>query len=134
MAKSLSASWKSFSARLSHDLAEEHSIRSLPIRKGDTVTVMRGSFREVEGKVTRISRKKTAVFIEGVTREKADGDTIFLPIHPSKVMITKLNLDDDWRKDILTRREAQPSPKVNVNRDRDKKKTAKKTIANEKKH
>jgi ribosomal protein L24 len=94
---------------------------------------MRGSFREVEGKVTRISRKKTAIFIEGVTREKADGDTIFLPIHPSKVMITKLNLDDDWRKDILTRREAPPSPKINVNRDRDKKKAAKKTIANEKK-
>lgn len=133
MGKSQLTGWKSFSARLSPDLAEEHSIRSIPIRKGDTVTVMRGSFRDVEGKVTRISRKKTVIFIEGITREKADGNTIFLPIHPSKVMIIKLNLDDDWRKDILTRREAKFPKKLKVNPEAKKGKAPKKTVTNVKK-
>ncbi|MEX2689585.1 MAG: 60S ribosomal protein L26, partial [Candidatus Njordarchaeum guaymaensis] len=31
------------------------------------------------------------------------GSTIFIPIHPSKVMITKLNLSDKWRKKIIER-------------------------------
>jgi ribosomal protein uL24 len=127
-------SWKSFAAKLSPGLIEEHNIRSIPVRSGDTVTVMRGSFRDVEGKVTRISRKKTAIFIEGITREKADGNTIFIPIHPSKVMITKLNLDDDWRKDILTRRGTKLPTKINVKPKMKKVgKPRKKTVTEEKK-
>ncbi|MDH5690407.1 MAG: 50S ribosomal protein L24, partial [Candidatus Bathyarchaeota archaeon] len=57
-----------------------------------------------EGKVTRVDRKNYRIFVEGVDREKVDGTKTFIPIHPSKVMITRLNLDDKWRKKILERK------------------------------
>ena len=41
-----------------------------------------------------------------------DGSTVFVPIHPSKVMIIKLNLDDKWRRAILERRRSAPVPAV----------------------
>jgi large subunit ribosomal protein L24 len=62
---------------------------------------MRGDRKGLEGKVTTVVRKKYRIFVEGVTREKVDGTTTFVPIHPSKVMITSLNLDDKWRRESL---------------------------------
>lgn len=97
-----------FSARLSSEISGKYNVRSIAMRKGDTVKVMRGIFTDIEGKVTRVDRKKTSIYIEGVTREKSDGSTVFVPIHPSKVMITRVDLDDDWRKDIIERKTANP--------------------------
>jgi len=68
---------------------------------GDTVRVMRGDRKGLEGKVTSVDQKKYRIFIEGVTREKVDGTTTLVPVHPSKVMITSLNLDDKWRRESL---------------------------------
>jgi ribosomal protein L24 len=65
---------------------------------------MRGDHKGLEGKVTRIDKRKYKIYVEGLTREKVDGTTIFMPIHPSKVMITNLNLDDKWRKKILEKK------------------------------
>ena len=65
---------------------------------------MRGDREGLEGKVTRVDRKNYRIFIEGVTREKVDGTTIPVPIHPSKVMIVNLNLDDKWRRETLKRK------------------------------
>ena len=77
---------------------------TLPVRSGDSVRIMRGDRKGFEGKIARIDRKKYRIYIEGLTREKVDGTTIFVPMHPSKVMITRLNLDDKWRKKILERK------------------------------
>jgi large subunit ribosomal protein L24 len=80
---------------------------------GDTVTILRGSFQDVEGKVSKVDRKKGYVYIEGVTREKADGTTRQVPIHSSKVIIRNLVLDDKRRKEILQRHALEkPQPKV----------------------
>jgi len=95
---------KMFAALLSSDLRKSQKVRSLPVRSGDTVRVMRGDHKGFEGKVSRIDREKYRIYVEGLTREKVDGTTIFVPIHPSKVTITKLNLDDKWRKEILERK------------------------------
>jgi large subunit ribosomal protein L24 len=95
---------KILSAHLSSDLRKSYRARSLPIRKGDTVRVLRGDYKGVEGKVVKVDRRKYRIFIEGITREKADGTTVFIPIHPSKVEIIRLNLDDKFRKKILERR------------------------------
>lgn len=95
---------KLFAAPLSPELKATHKVRSLPVRSGDTVRIMRGDHKGFEGKVTRVDRGKYRIYVEGLTREKVDGTTIFVPIHPSKVMITKLNLDDRWRKKILERK------------------------------
>jgi len=93
--------YKHFSAPLSPSLKTSHNIGSLPVRSGDTVRIMRGDQKGLEGKVTRVDRKNYRIFIEGITREKVDGTTAFVPIHPSKVMITSLNLDDKWRRESL---------------------------------
>jgi large subunit ribosomal protein L24 len=93
--------YKHFSAPLSPSLKTSHKIGSLPVRSGDTVRIMRGDRKGLEGKVTRVDRKNYRIFVEGITREKVDGTTTFVPVHPSKVMITNLNLDDKWRRESL---------------------------------
>jgi len=96
--------YKILSAPLAPELREKYGFRSLPVRVGDKVQVMRGDFKGFEGKVLSVDRKKFKIAIEGITREKVDGTTINVPIHPSKVMITELNLDDKWRRKIIERK------------------------------
>jgi len=95
---------KLFAAPLSPELKAEYGVNAVPVRSGDTVRIMRGDHKGFEGKITRVDKKKLRVYVEGLTREKVDGTTIFVPIHPSKVMITRLNLDDKWRKATLERK------------------------------
>jgi large subunit ribosomal protein L24 len=96
--------YRRFSAPLASSLKESHGTNSVPVKKGDTVMIMRGDRKGFEGKVTQINRKNYKIFVEGADREKVDGTKISVPIHPSKVMITRLNLDDKWRKKILERK------------------------------
>jgi large subunit ribosomal protein L24 len=104
---------KLMSAPLSSELAASRGIKSLPVRKGDTVRIQRGDHKGFEGKVSRVDMKEYRIYLEGLTREKVDGTNIFLPIHPSKVQIRTLMLDDNWRKNILSRKkELQKQQKV----------------------
>ncbi|CAK0841250.1 unnamed protein product [Prorocentrum cordatum] len=50
-----------------------------------------------------VYRKKWRIHIERVTRDKANGQTVPIGIHPSKVTITKIKLDKD-RKALLDRK------------------------------
>merc|ERR1712031_66368 len=96
---------KIMSAHLNKDLAQKYHVKSMPIRKDDEVIVVRGSHRGREGKVIQVYRKKYVIHIERVTREKSNGSTANVGIHPSNVMITKLKLDKD-RRAILDRKDA----------------------------
>src|SRR4030043_1164814 len=97
---------KLMSAPLSPQLTASKSVKTLPVRKGDTVHIMRGDNKGFEGKISRLDLKNYRIYLEGLTREKVDGTVIFLPVHPSKVMIKNLNLNDKWRKAIVDRKEA----------------------------
>ncbi|KAK3321131.1 ribosomal protein l26 [Cercophora scortea] len=90
------------SAPLSKELREKYNVRSIPIRKDDEVTIIRGSNKDKEGKVTSVYRLKYVIHVERVSREKASGQSVPLGIHPSNVVITKLKLDKD-RESILER-------------------------------
>jgi len=92
---------KLLAAPLSADLRSEYGRRSIPVRTGDTVRINRGDFSGVEGKVTEIDTAGQRLFVEGVTREKVSGTSEKVSVHCTKVMITKLNLDDKWRADSL---------------------------------
>jgi len=116
---------KLMSAPLSPELAASRGTRTLPVRKGDTVRIQRGDNKGFEGKVSRVDTKEYRIFIEGFTREKVDGTNIFLPIHPSKVQIRNLNLDDKWRKDILGRKKEIEKPEKKE-KEKEKAKPAKK--------
>ncbi|CAM9312575.1 unnamed protein product [Discosporangium mesarthrocarpum] len=108
------------SAGLSKDLFEKHNVRSLPIRKGDEVMVVRGNFKNREGKVEQCYRRKFVIHIERITREKANGTAVNVGIHPSKVVITKIKMDKD-RKKTLDRKDRSsmggkaPKPAAGVN-------------------
>ncbi|CAO3649531.1 unnamed protein product [Cunninghamella blakesleeana] len=84
---------KIMSAALSKELREKYNVRSLPVRRDDEVTVVRGTYKGREGKVVQVYRKKYVIHIERVTREKANGATVPIGIHPSNVVINKVKID-----------------------------------------
>lgn len=72
--------------------------RAAVVKKGDTVKIMRGKDKGKEGKVTEVDTNTGTVQIEGLTHGKADGTQVSRDFHASNLMITKLMLDDPWRK------------------------------------
>jgi large subunit ribosomal protein L24 len=98
---------KFMTAPLSDELVEKYGIKRLPVRKGDKVRIMRGEFTGVEGKVTRVDLRKMRIYVEGVTRQRMDGTPVFVPIHPSKVMIIELDLSDQKRKELIEKKKKQ---------------------------
>ena len=101
---------KLMSAPLSRELSASKGAKTLPVRRGDTILIKRGDNKGFEGKISRVDLKAFRIYVEGLTREKVDGTNIFLPVHPSKVEIRNLNLDDKWRKNILERKQAIEAP------------------------
>ncbi|KAJ3092566.1 60S ribosomal protein L26 [Quaeritorhiza haematococci] len=98
------------SSALSKELREKYHCRSVPIRKDDEVLVVRGTHKGREGKVVQVYRRKFIIHIEKISREKVNGTTVPIPIHPSKVVITKLKLDKD-RKALLDRKDRSQDTK-----------------------
>ncbi|MEM3078604.1 MAG: 50S ribosomal protein L24 [Nitrososphaerales archaeon] len=94
---------KLLSCHLSPELRAKYGSRAFPVRAGDTVKILRGDFDGIEGKVAEVNTRDLRIYVEGVTREKVSGTTVKVPIHPSKVMITSLNLDDKLRVKALER-------------------------------
>ncbi len=94
---------KFMSAPLSEELRDKYEKRSFPLRKGDTVKVMRGDDKGKEGKVRSIDMKKEKITVEGVVVSRSDLSEVPRPIHPSNVVITKLELKDKVRESALGR-------------------------------
>lgn len=94
---------KLVSAPLSPELKAKYNKRSLPVREGDTVMVMRGDHTGTEGKVEVVDLKHTTIVVEGVSVPRADGTEVPRPMQPSNVMITKLELGDEIREVTLAR-------------------------------
>jgi large subunit ribosomal protein L24 len=117
---------KIMAAPLSPELIASKGVKSLPVRKGDTIQITRGDNKGFEGKISRVDLKRYRIFIEGLTREKVDGTNIFTSVHPSKVMIKKLNLDDRWRKAIIERK--NPVKKLDKEVTKNPRKSAKKSL------
>ncbi len=88
---------KRMSATLSPELREKLGRRAIPVRVGDKVKVLRGDFKDQEGEIQAVNLKKYKVTVENVTLNKADGNQVFLEIHPSKLMIIDADLDDERR-------------------------------------
>ncbi|KAL9715314.1 60S ribosomal protein L26A [Leucoagaricus gongylophorus] len=95
---------KIMSSSLTKDLRAKYNTRSLPIRKDDEVRIVRGKYKGREGKVTQVYRKKWVVHVDRVQRDKSNGASAPIGIHPSKVVITQIKLDKD-RRDILERKD-----------------------------
>ena len=92
---------KLVSSHLSKELRKKHNKRNVILRKGDKVKVMQGNFKKYEGKVERVDLGSTRVYVSGVEYAKKDGTKKMLPLNPSNLMITELNMDDKLRRKIL---------------------------------
>lgn len=89
------------SAPLADTLRELYKKRTLRVVRGDSVKVMRGEYKGVEGKVENVDTEHGTLNIEGVQREKIKGGQVKVPIHASKVMITNLNMTDKRRSNKI---------------------------------
>ncbi|WP_054842859.1 50S ribosomal protein L24 [Vulcanisaeta distributa] len=96
-------------ARLSEDLQRQYGVKRLPIRKGDTVLILRGGdFKGVRGgKVVDVDLRKMRIYVENATLKKPSGETVYYPIHPSKVMIVELDTSDKRRLEAIERARKQ---------------------------
>ena len=108
---------KQIGSALSGDLRKRYGRRSVRVTKGDHVSVQRGEFKGVDGKVTTVSPDKRCVTIEGIKKEKTKGDKFDYLIHTTNLLVTSLNTDDKWRMKILRRGKAdevEPVPDKKV--------------------
>ena len=95
---------KFVSAPLSPSLRAEHGTRSMPVVVDDTVSITKGDRKLSEGRVLRVDTHKIRIYIEGVTRTRMDGSTVQIPVKAENVIITRLNLNDQWRRRSLERK------------------------------
>ena len=100
-----SVRYRLMSAALSKNLKETHQVNAMPVRKEDEVEIVRGQHKGEKGKVTSVYRKRWALYIEKIQRNKANGATVKIPVHPSNVRIVKLHMTED-RKKLLARKRA----------------------------
>lgn len=85
------------SANLSKELRKKYKKRSMPLKKGDLVKVMRGKFKKKIGKIITINRKRLKVEIESLQIKKRDGSKVNVKFNPSVLQITELNSEDKRR-------------------------------------
>ena len=102
---------------LSKDLRQKYGKRSVRVVKGDTVNVLRGEYKDVEGKVSKVDTLVNSIAIEGIKKEKGKGDKFDVLIHTSNVIVTSLNTDDSWRMSKLEGKK----PKSNLKAKKDQK-------------
>ena len=95
---------KQICAPISKDLRKKYSRRSARIMLEDTIRVIRGEYKGIAGKVSKISTESNSIAIEGNKKEKLKGDKIDVYIHVTNVIITALNTNDKWRLKILEKK------------------------------
>jgi large subunit ribosomal protein L24 len=103
-AAALHTKHKFLSAHLSKELMKNWKKRSMPVRKGDEVKVMRGEFKGTSGKISRVDLRKTKVYIENVKRKKSSGEEVYVPVHPSNLLILNPVMEDKERLKVVNRK------------------------------
>tara|TARA_Y100000310_G_C20688463_1_gene820653 strand:+ start:1465 stop:1875 length:411 start_codon:yes stop_codon:yes gene_type:complete len=88
---------KFISAQLSKVLRQKYGRRSIKLRKGDKVKVMKGQHKNNIGKIESVDLKNSKIKIDTIFTAKRDGSKSFYPIHPSNVQVQEVNLDDRRR-------------------------------------
>ena len=121
----MKTSSKQLSGSLSKDLRKKYGKRSVRIVEGDTVSIIRGEFSGVDGKVTKISIPAKGVNVEGVKKEKLKGEKFDVYVNTTNIIITGLNSDDKWRMNRLegkkaTAARAENKPKVEAVKEKPK--------------
>lgn len=101
---------KMLSAHLTDELRKQFGKRTARVCVGDTVVVTVGTeeIRGTEAKVVEVLTSSGRVIVDGVTINQADGTAVPYPVHASNLVITKLNMDDEWRVRKLSKNAPAP--------------------------
>ena len=102
---------KQLGANLSKDLQKKYGKRSVRVVEGDSIKIVRGEFKGVDGKVSKVSTQKNSVAIEGIKKEQTRGEKYDVYIHTSDLVVTSLNSDDRWRIARLEGKDPRKVPK-----------------------
>ncbi|MEM4230786.1 MAG: 50S ribosomal protein L24 [Candidatus Pacearchaeota archaeon] len=102
---------KFLSCNLSKELREKYKRRNFPLRKGDSVKIMRGEFKGKTGKISTVNLKKIKVTVEGIQKQKKDGTKVNVYFDPSNLQIIELNLEDKEREKALKRKISEQKEK-----------------------
>lgn len=86
---------------LSKDLRSKYGTRNAPVRRGDSVVVMRGKFKGTEGKIDKVFTKQLKVTVDNAKVTTKKGNKIPVKLRPSALMIKDLNLSDKLRASSL---------------------------------
>lgn len=85
---------------LSKDLRKTKGKRTIQLKKGDVVKIMRGKFKGKTGKVLEIKLKESKVIIEGILIKKQDGSKANIKMQPSNLQIKELTERVKTKKEI----------------------------------
>ncbi|MEW6749129.1 MAG: 50S ribosomal protein L24 [Candidatus Micrarchaeota archaeon] len=95
--------------------------RSILVRKGDTVKVMRGPGKGTEAKVGDVNTVRRKVYVEGVVAKSAKGREVPSPLEPSNLLLISLeptrerkelfSEDAFKKKEVPKKAEAKAEPK-----------------------
>ena len=115
---------------LADNLREQYATKSVRVKKGDNVRVMRGEYSGIEGKIEKVNTLRGTLAIEGVQREKVRGGNVKVQIHASNVQVIGLNLEDKLRENSL--RGNENTEKENLNNKKPRKMLSRNKKSNEK--
>lgn len=120
---------KFMGCNLDKELRVKHKIRSIEVRKGDTVKIMRGQFKGKQGKVGMVDVKNCRIQVEGVQRaKKIGGEKLITWFHPSSVKIIILDLSDNRRMGKTKQNEKDKKDVKKEVEEEEKSNTEKKTV------
>ncbi len=95
---------KFLSAHLSKELRKIYKRRSLQLREGDEVKIMRGDNAGKTGKISKVDLEKYKVYIEGIVQKRTVGPEVQVPIHPSNLLLINPIIEDEMRAKVLRRK------------------------------
>ena len=75
------------SAHLSKELREKMKKRSVVLKKGFMVKILRGAKKGASAKVVKVNLSKRKVFLEGIIKKKNSGKEVLLPFDSSNLMV-----------------------------------------------
>ncbi len=81
---------KLVSVHLGKELRKQMKKRSIAIRKGDKVLVLRGKYKKKEGNVSKVDLNNTRVFVEGITTKNQRGKEFPAALNPSHLVALQL--------------------------------------------
>lgn len=97
---------KMLAAHLTKELAKKHGTRSVPLRVGDTVKVVRGSAKGKTAKIERVDTSNYRIQLEGMDISKRDGSKSPVFIRASNVIVTEISGSDKRRLKNKTEKSA----------------------------